>query len=71
MEVQGDTPHRVKAWAFASVYGIEVTNYSPNDTERLEAEKIMAALRKEMQPAFSRPSARPASGPKATTRLEM
>ncbi len=55
MEVHGDKPHRIKAWAFATVHGIEITNFAPNDRELIEAQKIMAALNDTMEPAFKRP----------------
>lgn len=63
MEVNGDSQHCVKAWAYASVYGVQVTNFKPTAAELLEAEKIMAGLRKTMAPSFSRPRSGPANRP--------
>ena len=65
MEVRGDSQHCVKAWAYASVYGVQVTNFVPTDKEKLEAEKIIRKLHKGMEPTFSRPSAvKPPNGAK-------
>jgi hypothetical protein len=59
MEVKGDSQHLVKAWAYASVYGVQVTNFNPSAAELLEAEKIMADLRTTMAPSVTRPRPRP------------
>jgi hypothetical protein len=65
MEVHGDSTHCIKAWAYATASGIQVTNYSPTDRELIEAEKIVAKLRKKMEPTFRRPSSyRPINGAK-------
>ena len=56
MEIQGDAQHRIKAWAYATAYDIQITNFTPTDRELVEAEKILASLRKDMEPAFRRPS---------------
>ena len=55
MEVHGDSQHCVKTWAYASVNGVQVTNFKPTAAELLEAEKIMAGLRKTIEPSFRRP----------------
>jgi phage/plasmid primase-like uncharacterized protein len=63
MEVQGDIQHRVKAYAYASVYSVRVTNYTPNDRELIEVNKIISSLQKEAEPGFRRPaSVRPQAG---------
>jgi phage/plasmid primase-like uncharacterized protein len=56
MEVHGDSQHSIMAWAYADVHGIQITNFTPTDKELIHAEKIMANLRKQMEPSFSRPS---------------
>ena len=60
IEVQGDSQHCIKTWAYASVHGIQVTNFTPTEKEKLEAESIIRKLRKEhkdVEPTFCRPSA--------------
>jgi putative DNA primase/helicase len=56
MEVSGDPLHCLTAWAYATSRNIEVTNYTPNEAERLEADKIIARLRAASEPTFRRPS---------------
>jgi hypothetical protein len=65
MEVQGDIHHRMKAYAYASVYGVKVINYTPNDRELIEINKIIDGLQNKAEPAFRRPTQprrQPASG---------
>ncbi|MDR3423717.1 MAG: toprim domain-containing protein [Alphaproteobacteria bacterium] len=57
MEVNGDNKHRIKAWAYARVYGVQVTNFKPNEYEQAEAEKLIEKIRNAMEPSFSRPTA--------------
>ena len=70
MEIHGDSQHLVKAWAYASVYGVQVTNFTPTAAEFLEAEKIITGLRITTEPSVRRPgSAQPASHPASKPNL--
>jgi len=63
IEVHGDIQHRIRAYAYAAAYGVKVTNYTPNDSELIEVNKIMDRLHKEAEPGFRRPaSVRPQAG---------
>ena len=65
MEVHGDSQHLVKAWAYASVYGFQVTNFTPTAAELCEAEKIISGLRKTIEPSAQRPTGiKPVQGAK-------
>jgi hypothetical protein len=68
IEVHGDLQHRIKAYAYARAYGVKVTNYTPNDNDLIEVNKIMARLHSEAEPGFRRPTAHPAGRP--TVRLD-
>ncbi len=68
MEVQGDIQHRMKAYAYATAYGVKVTNYTPNDRELIEVNKIIESLHKEAEPGFRRPTTQP--GRRPTARLD-
>ncbi len=43
MEVHGSSQHKIKAWAFASLHGVEIVNYKPSEAEMAEAQKIIAS----------------------------
>ena len=67
-EVQGDIQHRMKAYAYATAYGVKVTNYTPNDRELIEVNRIIESLHKEAEPGFRRPASQP--GKRPTARLD-
>jgi hypothetical protein len=67
MEVNGDIKHRMRAMAYATVYGVEITNYTPTSGEQADIEQMVEQIRNKMEPSFGRPSTKgPAANPKPT-----
>jgi hypothetical protein len=60
MEIFGDRKHCITAMAYATAYGVEVTNYAPTSKEQADIDKLVKNIRKGMEPSFSRPANRAA-----------
>ena len=59
MEVHGSHQHKIKAWAFASIHGVEITNFKPSASELAEANRIIALSGKFYQPIRRHSSSSP------------
>jgi hypothetical protein len=69
MEVNGDIAHRIKALAYATVYGVEITNFTPTSREQVEVHQLVEKIRNSMEPSFGRPQdARKPQSPKPSPR---
>lgn len=55
MVVNGDIKHRMKAFVYAAVYGVEVTNYKPTTKELEQIKGMIESIRNDMPPSFERP----------------